>query len=544
MRVNSILVASLSCLSNGLAAPNGGGRHSDLPIVDLKYELHQAISFNSTRQYYNFSNIRYAQPPIGEFRFAAPQPPKVDRKEVQKGDLGRICPQASPAWFATQTGFILDYLGIPIPPRNSSSVPSVSIDPRTTEDCLFLDVLVPKKAWDGRYGQKKAPVLVWIYGGGYTVGEKSSFLGSPVGLLERAENDLVFVSMNYRVGAFGFLSGPTFQADGGTANAGLLDQRLALQWIQENISKFGGDPDEVTVIGESAGGGSIIHHITAYGGLKGRAPFARAIPQSPGFLPTTSSHQQESTFQKYMSLLNVSTLAEARRVPSEAVIRANIAQVNESITGTFAFGPVVDGSFTPALPGQLLARGQFDKRLDVMHAFNSQEGLLFTPSYVTNEEAFRNYTAISLPTIEPETLDYLFTELYPPVFDGSTPYKDHIGRAAFSTSESIFICNTRYLATAYGGKTFGYEFTIFPGLHGLDLPYTFYDGEPAKVTGNVNIALEHQRAIVSFAKSGDPGFPVYGANSTIRIYGSAGVSTARDPNANKRCDWWQKALYA
>jgi carboxylesterase type B len=74
-------------------------------------------------------------------------------------------------------------------------------------------------------------------------------------------NDVIFVTINYRLGAFGFLSGPTLQSDG-VANAGLLDQHLALEWVQEHISKFGGDPDQVTVIGESAGGGSILHQIT------------------------------------------------------------------------------------------------------------------------------------------------------------------------------------------------------------------------------------------------------------------------------------------
>jgi len=103
-----------------------------------------------------------------------------------------------------------------------------------------------------------------IYGGGYTAGDKSGS-GNPAGLLARSENNnasgVIYVSMNYRLGAFGWLSGPTFQQDG-AANAGLLDQRMALEWVQENIHLFGGDPNRVTVFGESAGGGSIMHQIT------------------------------------------------------------------------------------------------------------------------------------------------------------------------------------------------------------------------------------------------------------------------------------------
>lgn len=105
-------------------------------------------------------------------------------------------------------------------------------------------------------------VLVWIYGGGYTSGSKAGQnSGSPAGLLRRGDGNFIYVTINYRIGAFGWLSGPTLQHDG-VANAGLWDQRFALEWVQRNIHLFGGDPDRVTVAGESAGGGSILHQIT------------------------------------------------------------------------------------------------------------------------------------------------------------------------------------------------------------------------------------------------------------------------------------------
>lgn len=127
-----------------------------------------------------------------------------------------------------------------------------------------MDVVVPEAIFNARDSGYGAPVLVWIYGGGYTLGSKSDS-GNPSGLLARSENDnstgVIYVAMNYRLGAFGWSSGPTFQQNG-TANAGLWDQRFALEWIQQNIHLFGGDPTRVTVLGESAGGGSIMHQIT------------------------------------------------------------------------------------------------------------------------------------------------------------------------------------------------------------------------------------------------------------------------------------------
>jgi carboxylesterase type B len=102
---------------------------------------------------------------------------------------------------------------------------------------------------------------VWIHGGGYVAGSKTNS-GDPAGLIRRSNNGLVFVSINYRLGAFGWLSGNEFHSDGGVPNAALYDQRFALEWVRDHISNFGGDPDRVTVIGESAGGGSIMHQIT------------------------------------------------------------------------------------------------------------------------------------------------------------------------------------------------------------------------------------------------------------------------------------------
>ena len=255
-------------------------------------------------------------------------------------------------------------------------------------------------------------------GGGYVFGDKigsSPSLYDPAGLITTSQldgsNGIIFVALNYRLGAFGFRSGPTFQSSGGIANAGLYDQRLALQWIQENIHIFGGDKDKVTVMGQSAGGGSIMHQITALGGLKGPAPFSKAIPQSPALRALPGSLQQEQTYNGFLSLLNVSTIDEVRKLPSAALIKANALQVQQSPWGGFTFGPALDGLFVPALPSRLLSQGSFDKCIKIMVGHIADEGLLYTRPTITNSSAFSDLIHAGFPDISIATADYI--EIYP-----------------------------------------------------------------------------------------------------------------------------------
>ncbi|KAK3111790.1 hypothetical protein LTR53_012598 [Teratosphaeriaceae sp. CCFEE 6253] len=558
----AVAACGLSLFASTVAQAGYGNSSSSLPVVDLGYELHQATLYNSTGGFYNFSDIRYGAPPTGENRFRAPQPPAVNRSSVQVSTQGRICPQAQPAWLAIAAAYIPEYLaGQTV--FNASSFSNLTSssggglpvqDPRTTEDCLFLDVVVPEGIFANAGKGYGAPVLVWIYGGGYTAGSKSGS-GNPAGLLARSENNgsegVIYVSMNYRLGAFGWLSGPSLQANG-DANAGLLDQRLALEWVQEHIASFGGDPNRVTVFGESAGGGSIMHQITAYGGNKGPVPFQQAIPQSPGFAPIVSNRQQENTLNNFLAIANVSTIEEARQLPFSALLAANIIQVGGSVYGGFTYGPAVDGDFVPALPGELLLHGQYDKSLRVMVGHNADEGLLFTSPFFQNDTAFAAQIVNNEPTLAayPDTIDYITQTLYPPIFDGSQAmnYTNQIARAAAATSEFIFTCNTFYLDKAYGNKTYAYFFTVPPALHGNDIAYTYFNGPSSSVI-STTVALALQEYITHFAETGSPNeagvpyFVMYGQNATVQNLGLTSISGVMDPTANERCNWWQKALY-
>ncbi|EXJ65504.1 hypothetical protein A1O7_01845 [Cladophialophora yegresii CBS 114405] len=523
-----------------------------------------------TGQTYNFSNIRYGQPPVGNLRFAAPLAPTGRNKAVQNGSVGRICPQAGPAWAPVAAKF-LQYLvagnasafnltlaeqQLQAASQNTSTAP---IDPRMTEDCLFLDVIVPKKVFDGarsrirRRQSSGAPVLVWIYGGGYTGGSKGGS-GNPSGLIASSQagggNGIIFVAMNYRLGAFGWLAGPSLQAAGGVSNAGLYDQRLALQWVQHHIHLFGGDPKRVTVMGESAGGGSIVHQITAYGGQKG-VPFQQVISQSPGYLPISSYYVQENTTQAFLSLLNVSTIEEARNLSSTSLMIANAQQVAASRYGSFSYGPVVDGIFVPALPSILLNAGQFAKNVKVMVSHMLSEGPLFTPPDVRTDDELEAFMRQNTPQFPTELVNYVVQTLYPARYDGSQPYTSPIERTILFVTEASFVCNNYFLNKAYGNQTYSYQFAVPPGFHGFDIPYTFYNGQPTNVTAGmvapVGVAL--QTYLTNFVMTGNPNgrgmppFPMQGKNASMNSIGTT-IQRVKDDTSNERCAWWQKTLFA
>jgi carboxylesterase type B len=398
-----------------------------------------------------------------------------------------------------------------------------------------------------------APVLVWIYGGGYTGGNKNN---NPAGLLSASnsssDGNVIYVALNYRLGALGFSSGPSFQAEGGVANAALHDQRYALEWIQNYIHLFGGDPKQVTVFGESAGGGSIMHQITAYGGSKGPVPFQKAIPQSPGWIPNQSQLQQEQTYQQLLKLTNSTCLEDLRKLSSEDIIKANWLQIYSSPYGSFSYGPVVDGAFVPAHPPQLLAQGRFDKSVNVMVGHNDNEGAYFTPPWVDDNEDFAQVLKSAVPYVPQPSLDYVTNVLYPPTFNGSQPYTNQLERANLLVSESIFTCNTYYLAHGFQNRTYAYLFSVPPAFHGFDVAYTYYEGgapgnTPLGVV-NTTVAVALQDWITSFAITGKPQadgvmeFKLYGDDANVMELDLDGIDSVMDRNANERCKWWQKGL--
>jgi carboxylesterase type B len=199
-------------------SPAATSTDSPMPTVTLDYATIVAAAANTTAGYYKYQNIRFAAVPTGDLRWAQPEWPPVE-SEVNTGSLA------------------------------ASDVACAS-----SEDCLYMDIWAPANS-EG----KKLPVMVWTYGGGFTGGSKSE--NTPEGLFDLS-TDFIFVAYNYRVGITGLANGPTLLHEGGISNTAIWDVQHAFQWTQKYIGAFGGDPDQVTAVGFSAGASQVLFQLT------------------------------------------------------------------------------------------------------------------------------------------------------------------------------------------------------------------------------------------------------------------------------------------
>lgn len=299
-------------------APSRAAEASSVVVMTDKGTVRGAIN-NDMRE---FKGIPYARPPVGDLRFAMPADALVWSGERDATTFGSPCPQA-------------ERYGIPESSDN--------------EDCLFINVTVPNRDLD-----HKRPVLVWIHGGAFVGGSSSLY---PLDALARS-GDAVVVSMNYRLGVFGFVAHPGFDADH-NGGYGLEDQRAALRWVKRNIAAFGGDPDRVTVAGESAGAAGVCMHILAPDETQGL--FSQAIVQSAGCvtpLPTvTDGARIGETIAAKLGCSDAPTaLACLRKVAVKDLLAATADVAGSSIV---TFLPVT-GTRTVPLPGaQAIPAGKF-----------------------------------------------------------------------------------------------------------------------------------------------------------------------------------------
>ncbi|KAG8530649.1 uncharacterized protein KY384_004004 [Bacidia gigantensis] len=520
---------------------------NNLPTVNLGYSTYRATALNATGAYYNFSNIRYAAPPLGDLRWAAPKPP-VDAAGVQDGSVGYICSQSIPTWFGAAIGGLGPLL---------QSFPADSSSQQQSEDCLFLDVMAPTQVFKsaGSKTPKLVPVMFNIHGGGYFLGDKRTNY-DPQGLLRQAQGGMIYVSPNYRLGAFGFLSGlQPSAANTTTPNAGLLDQRMALKWVKKYIHLFGGDPSKVTVIGQSAGGGSVEYHTTAYGGSRPdeNSLIAGAISQSPAPLITDQQWRVLGA-NSFLQAAGATSVDQLRKLPSATLQQAN--QKSQALTpqSVAFFVPVIDKDFIPDHPSNLYRQGKFNKNIKVMASHQADEGRLFSNSSVQTDAEYDDWVRTNYPSSGQATWSYISQKLYPPTYDGSQGYRTPQERLQVTTQDLIIACNTVAINQAYGNKANSYNFAIPPAIHSQDLLYTYNRfanvpaaGDPAQ---NLQTSITMQKAFTRFTITGSPNvpgspqFPPYGANSQILNLAPTGPVVIKEPSDNARCQWVNRNLYS
>ncbi|KAB8237925.1 Alpha/Beta hydrolase protein [Aspergillus alliaceus] len=347
--------------------------------------------------------------------------------------------------------------------------------------------------------------MLWIHGGGFITGSKTAS-GDPSGLLWAADEPIIYVAINYRLGGLGFLAGQEV-ATAGVANAGLHDQRAAFRWAQDHIAAFGGNPADITVFGESAGAASIMYHLTGYGG-KDCPPFRRAILQSNGFCPWRGHANNEARFLAFANAAGCSDLECLRNASTEAVIQANI---NLLVNSTEMYQPQIDGNLVPDYPGWLLSTGKFCSDVEIMVGNNDDEGGWMLNNPAVHEVAYSNDT--SKANIEkgftfglgtPLTTGVMerLLELYPAPSNRTT-YSDMLGLMTLFQSEQNFLSSTFAIVNAWKKHVFAYKFSVGYAIHAMDVPYTYYDGPTAEVK-NATAAIALQKYLTRFAITGDP----------------------------------------
>ncbi|GAB1316422.1 hypothetical protein MFIFM68171_06632 [Madurella fahalii] len=539
----------------------------NLPVVDLGITVHRA-QLDPAGEFYIFKNIPYAEPPVGNLRFRHPIPYLHVNRTVNDGSAPQVCPQAGPGWFQFSIPLVLQRLaegGITAPPGPPPTTPQVQ-----SEDCLLLDVSVPKPALDAKQSgtlNKALPVMLWIHGGAYTEGSKDGV--DPAGLIAQSrrngQDGIVFVSINYRLGLFGFPPRKPWMWDV-ASNAGLYDQRLALEWVRSNTRRFSGDPNAITVIGESAGAGSIVGHLSAFGGIDGTSPFKRAIIQSPAIKPFQDAALYTQLYDQLLAVSNTTGYSELRALSLDQLAGVNSAMVGTAPFASSVFGPNVDGLFVPSHPGRLLATGRVDSAVEVVVAYNLDEGLLFTDPRVGDTAGFEAYLSGLMPSLPAAKVRHLSTAVYPADFSGAAlPYTDQIGRTRLAIAEGLIDCFAFGTALAYANRTRAYQFAVFPGMHAQDVAYTFFGRGEEDVADGFGVPVEREVArrmqawfvdfaMFGFTEGGAGGegnavleLPVYtGEANVMNITGSGegGFEVVRDPAANGRCRFWLEGLSA
>jgi para-nitrobenzyl esterase len=482
-----------------------------------------------------FLGMRYAQPATGNLRWKAPQPVTPSGVTQDATQFGNHCPQTfSPFGNAT-----------------------------LTEDCLFLNVFTPNLNGDHFFaGDDARPVMVWIHGGALVVGESNEYDATKL-----VQGGVVVVTINYRLGALGFLAHPALTGESPdhiSGNYGIEDQQAALKWVRRNIRAFGGNPDKVTVFGESAGGLSTFVNLvspTAHG------LFHRAIVESGAYtqtLPTLA--QTEAAGTNFANAVGCN-----QPNPADVLACLRALSVSTILTHQGGAAPNVDGKVLTQSIGPALGSGQFN-RVPLMNGSNHDEWNLFVAldfdllgHPVTSSAAYQAAIGATIGT--PPAVSSTVATHYPvptqfPSFDQG------VGGVG---TDAIFACPARFadeLASPFV-PTFAYEFNdekapqnflppvSFPygASHASEIQYIFPFANPSGlglnlpqtplIAGQQKLSDQMVAYWTKFAESGDPngfGQPFWPRFHRHRQVMQSLVPPTPTPETNfataHQCDFW------
>ena len=485
-----------------------------------------------------FLGVPFGGPPMGERRFCAPEAVEPWGGVLDAGAFGPDPVQAVDGPF---TGVI--------PGTSTASV---------SEDCLTLNVWAPVEA-DADAG---LPVMVWVYGGAFLTGGGSFPLYNGARLA--AEQQVVVASVNYRVGALGFMD--LRQVPGGeatTPNCGLHDVRLGLDWVAGNAACFGGDPATLTAFGESAGAGSILHLLGSPGIS---AVLRRAIMQSPGVDMTQSPDLAASVARCFMGNAGVSDIAGLRQLGPDAVVEAQLKTVMDMFAeaGAMPFHPVVDEALVPAAPAELL-RTSAATDIGVLIGATAHELRLFKQELPEQssgqilDDMVRGYIAEKAGS-EPSSSDVdAVVGGYRQAAEGTDWTSDSDILIAINTDVSMRepIERVADFRVAVGARTFMYDFRWCAqadpdkgAFHAIDLPFvldSFHVDGWREFIGADQAAEALGRGMRSawaaFARTGDPSttelgrWPRYELDQRMTMILDATSTLASDPFQRERVMW-------